>query len=153
MVDALTNDNKIHRLLPYAIMTAESAMKPWVTSPAGARGLMQLMPDLAAKRHHEVFDTAFDPDMLYNAGYNTRLGVSELNALSTSMSDLTLADRLPLIIAGYNGGEQAVRRWFADFDHEPTPEEFAENISYTETRKYVRRVLGFLMAYRWVYGD
>jgi soluble lytic murein transglycosylase-like protein len=60
---------------------------------------------------------------------------------------------LPLIIAGYNGEADAVTRWIAAWPEPPPADLFAENISYTETRKYVQRVLGFLQTYRYVYGD
>ena len=57
------------------------------------------------------------------------------------------------MIASYNGGEAAVRRWLEAYDGPPEFDEFAEDVGYTETRRYVKRVLGFVMAYRWVYGD
>ena len=60
---------------------------------------------------------------------------------------------LPLIIAGYNGGGDSVERWIGGYTTAPEPDRFAEDISFTETRRYVRRVLGFLMAYRRAYGD
>ena len=60
---------------------------------------------------------------------------------------------LPLVIAGYNGGADAVARWLAAWPEPPEADLFAENISYTETRKYVQRVLGFLQTYRYIYGD
>ncbi len=41
----------------------------------------------------------------------------------------------------------------AGYEDRPDFDEFSEDIGYTETRRYVKRVLGFVMAYRWVYGD
>ena len=46
-----------------------------------------------------------------------------------------------------------MRRWLSASDTPLDFDEFAEDIGYTETRLYVKRVLGFEMAYRWVYGD
>jgi len=57
------------------------------------------------------------------------------------------------VIASYNAGEDAVRRWLAATPRAPEFDEFAEDIGYTETRQYVRGVLGHVMTYRWVYGD
>lgn len=139
--------------LPYAIMKAESGWNPAITSPAGARGLMQLMPKLAAAQSAELHPGApFDPDSLYDAATNVGYGLAELSALSRSLADAA-EPPLPLVIAAYNGGESSVRRWLAE---QPAPLEvdrWAEDISYSETRRYVRRVLGTLQVYRTLYGD
>ncbi len=141
-------------LLPYAIMTAESALDPSVTSWAGARGLMQLMPELAEGVHEGLLpEDPYDPDRLYIAGYNAWLGTTELSQLSQQFYGSGVSPHLPLAIAGYNGGADAVQRWLDGYDQPPDADWFAENISYTETRQYVRRVLGYLMTYRWIYGD
>jgi soluble lytic murein transglycosylase len=141
-------------LLPYAIMTAESALQPDVTSWAGARGLMQLMPSLGQELHAELQpDVAYDPDRLYSAGYNAWLGTTELGRLFTRFEAAGVDPVLPLLTAGYNGGADAVQRWLDGYEEPPPGDWFAENIGYTETRRYTRRVLGFLMAYRWIYGD
>ena len=150
--------------LPFAIMNAESALDPAVTSPAGARGLMQLMPSLAEQLHPLVFpDSPYHPDLLYGARYNASLGTTELTRLAEQFSEAGMEDPLPLVIAGYNGGAEAVGRWLTRWQPEPggspmwgDPKRvdlWAEFIGYTETRKYVRRVLGFLQTYRLVYGD
>lgn len=129
-------------LLPFAIMRAESAFNPHVVSHAGARGLMQLMPKLV----DVPADDLFDPIV------NTQEGVKELASLRASMHELGIDPLEPLIIAAYNGGEAAVRRWLSD---QPTPldvDRWAEEISFGETRRYVRRVLGTLAVYMRVYG-
>jgi soluble lytic murein transglycosylase len=134
--------------LPYAIMTAESALKPWVSSPAGARGLMQLMPELGAELHElRGYATPYHPDDLYQPGYNAALGVTELGRLYGEFGGL------PMSIAGYNGGAEAVRRWLGNYPTPPDLDRFSEDVGYTETRRYVRRVLGYLQAYRYIYGD
>ena len=141
-------------LLPYGIMTAESALKPGVTSIAGARGLMQLMPELAAELHATLYtDRSFHVDDLYAAPYNATLGTTELGRRHRSLGKVLGITSLPAVIASYNGGEEAVRRWLSAHETPPDFDAFAEDISYTETRRYVKRVLGFVMAYRWTYGD
>lgn len=144
----------LHPLLPYAIMTAESGLKPWVTSPAGARGLMQLMPELGQKLHEVLgLPGPYDVARLYSAPYNALLGTTELGRLQARFAGSGVATSLPLVIAGYNGGPEAVERWLAAYPTPPESDVFAEEIGYTETRRYVRRVLGYLMTYRWIYGD
>jgi soluble lytic murein transglycosylase-like protein len=140
--------------LPFGIMTAESALKPWVTSPVGARGLMQLMPEVAAKVQPSVFgDQPFHPDDLYRPGVNAALGIAELGSLHAQFAGRLNGPELPAVIAGYNGGAEAVERWLSGFDTPPEPDRFAEDIGYTETRRYVRRVLGYLQTYRYIYGE
>ncbi len=143
----------IHPLLSYAVMTAESSLQPEVTSPAGARGLMQLMPKLGEELHKEVLDTTYDADWLYTPGYNAWLGTRELDQLEQEYDGRRLSPHLPLAIAAYNGGSDAVNRWLVESPDLQETDLFADSISYTETRRYVRRVLGFLMAYRILYGD
>lgn len=141
-------------LVPFGIMTAESALKPEVTSLAGARGLMQIMPAEVDRIHLAVFGGGdADPDDLYVAPYNAAIGTGELGMKTKSLGDLLEGPDVPAVIASYNGGEEAVRRWVAAGEGKPMFDEFAEDIGFTETRQYVRRVLGYVMAYRWAYGD
>lgn len=151
-VRAIAAEQGLDPLLPYAIMNAESGLDPSVTSPAGARGLMQLMPALAKTLAVDrVADFAVDD--LYRAGVNARLGTTELGLLHARFRNAAVQPNLPLVIAGYNGGAEAVERWLGTYAAAPDADRFAEDISFTETRRYVRRVLGYLMGYRRVYGD
>lgn len=131
-------------------MNAESGLDPSVTSPAGARGLMQLMPQLAADLAVDLPN--FHVDQLYHAGVNARLGTRELGQLQRQFQNASIQPTLPLVIAGYNGGSAAVERWLGSYSQRPAVDEFCEEISFTETRRYVRRVLGYLMQYRRAYG-
>ena len=148
LVESLTGDNGLDHNLPYAIMTAESALRPEVSSPAGARGLMQLMPALGEELHGaRGYTWDYDADELFQPGYNASLGVTELGRLNAQFGGL------PMAIAGYNGGAEAVQRWLGQQGGSPPLDVFAENVGYTETRRYVRKVLGYLQAYRYTYGD
>lgn len=139
--------------LPFAIMTAESALDPAVSSIAGARGLMQLMPFLGARLFPEAFpERTWQADLLFHPGVNTRLGVQELGNLMARYAG-RVEPALPMVIAGYNAGSEPVDRWLAAHQGPLESDVWAENIGYTETRKYVRRVLGYLRAYELVYGD
>ena len=155
IVDALTAEYGLPALLPFGIMQAESALDPSVTSWAGARGLMQIMPAEGPRLHRARFgERPCDPDDLYRVPYNASLGTTELGMKAGSLEGVLAGGTdLPAVIASYNGGEEAVRRWLAAYETAPEFDEFAEDISYTESRRYVRRVLGFVMRYRWVYGD
>lgn len=100
--------------LVLAVISIESAGQEDVVSGAGAEGLMQLMPDTAARFGVE---DAFKPEE------NIRGGVAYLDFLMKEF------DRDPiLVLAGYNAGEGAVK------SHEGVP-------PFVETRDYVPKVL------------
>ncbi len=129
-----------------AVIRAESAFDPRAISPAGARGLMQLMPATGrrlARRHGTRVASAddfFDPEI------NARLGARHLGALVREFGGA-----LAPAIASYNAGRGAVRRWWKAGRGKPT-ERFIEEIPYEETKNYVKRVLGYYREYRRIYG-
>jgi soluble lytic murein transglycosylase len=132
-------------LLVLALMRQESLFDPDATSPADARGLMQLLPSTA----HRVVGTAGtalgDAD-LYDPETNITLGTRYLSELlARYQGDAVKA------VAAYNGGEAAVDRWTGRATG-LEPDEFVETISYRETRDYVKRVLGNYRAYRRLYA-
>ena len=100
--------------LALAVISVESSGDAAAVSSAGAQGLMQLMPDTAAR--FGVTD-AMDPID------NIKGGVAVLDHLMARYDDDPL-----LVLAAYNAGEGAVR------DHGGVP-------PYTETRNYIPKVL------------
>jgi soluble lytic murein transglycosylase len=139
--------------LPFAIMKAESAFDARATSVTNARGLMQIMPAECGRLHAAAaLPGDCDPDDLYTAPYNALLGTTELGLKSMSLTGTLTPDHLPAVIASYNAGEEAVRRWF-DEGIPTEADAFSESIPFTETRRYVRTVLGYLMEQRVRYGD
>lgn len=141
-------------LVPFGVMTTESALDPSVVSIAGARGLMQLMPVEAEGLHRELYgERPYSPDLLFSAPYNASLGVAELGTKAELLGDVLDGPDIVAAVAAYNGGESAVRRWVDAFDRPPPFDVFAESIGYTETRRYVKKVLGTVMTYRLVYGE
>jgi hypothetical protein len=105
---------EIQPILVAAIIEAESEFNPRAVSRKGARGLMQLMPGTASSLR--VADT-FDP---YE---NIEGGVRHLRGLMDRYRG-----NLPLVLAAYNAGEQAVTVYRG------VP-------PYRETRRYVSRIL------------
>ena len=100
-----------------AVMRAESAFNPMVVSPAGAQGLMQLMPALAEQMG--VTDP-FDPRQNIMAGARYLRWLLDLNR-----------GNIPLTLAGYNAGPTVVSRY------KRVP-------PFKETQRYVKRITGFL---------
>ena len=130
-----------------AVIRAESAFDPRAISPAGARGLMQLMPATGRRlaRTHKTrvssVDDFFDPEI------NARLGARHLGALTREFGGA-----LAPAIASYNAGRGAVRRWWKSGRGKPA-ETFIEEIPYQETKNYVKRVLGYYREYKRIYGE
>jgi soluble lytic murein transglycosylase-like protein len=100
-----------------AVMRAESAFNPMVVSPAGAQGLMQIMPELSAE--FGVTDP-FDPrqNILAGARYLRQL-------LDANRGNLRLT------LASYNAGPGNVAKY------KGIP-------PFRETREYVKRITGYL---------
>ena len=100
-----------------AVMRAESAFNPTVVSPAGAQGLMQLMPALAEEMG--VGD-AFDPRENIMGGAKYLRWLLDRNR-----------GNIPLTLAGYNAGPTIVSK-------------YRKVPPFRETQNYVKRITGFL---------
>ena len=131
--------------LVWALMREESGFQPDALSGVGARGVLQLMPETAARMARELGDPEPHVDALYDPALNVRLGVHLLGVLVREFPG-----RLPAAIGGYNAGSAVVSRWVAG-GAALAEDEWIESIPYDETRAYVRRVLRSLHAYRVLY--
>jgi len=125
-------------ILAYAVMRQESNFDPDAISPAHAVGLMQLLPETARVVAGEL-QLPYDEVRLTQPSFNVALGTRYLVDLGEKFTRSPA--RLPLIVAAYNAGDEAVTRWLSrvpkmDID------EFVERIPYAETRGYVARVMG-----------
>ena len=120
----------------------ESAFAPHARSPAGARGLLQLMPGTAAM-HARALGLPRSPD-LHDPAVNLRIGAHELARLLERYGALEPA------LAAYNAGPSRVDRWWKAW---PGPRRFTEKIPIAETHTYVRRVSFLAEAYRLVYAE
>lgn len=97
------------------MILVESGYNPAARSPKGAIGLMQVLPETAAR--YGVPDPAHSPEA------NLRAGTRYLSDLMQQF-----AGQLDLVLAAYNAGENAVLR----YGHRIPP--------YQETRVYVPAV-------------
>ena len=132
--------------LSNAIIRQESNFDTSAISPAGARGLMQLMPrtakDVARKLKvryslHRVTDSP---------PYNIRLGRAYLARLLSRFDGSYV-----LAIAAYNAGTGAAKRWVLE-NGDPREADvdvidWVEPIPYRETRNYVQRVTDYIQVY------
>lgn len=115
--DVLVQAGRKHDLdvaLLESVIAVESSGNPRAVSPAGARGLMQLMPATAAK---------LGVKNSFASAQNVRGGTAYLDSLLRRYNN-----NLALALAAYNAGPGAVDKW-----HGIPP--------YPETRRYVARVI------------
>lgn len=120
--------------LVLSVMREESRFAPDARSIAGALGLMQLMPQTAQRLNKSAKVRLTGAADLYEPGINIQLGAYYLHSLLQRMGSI------PLALAAYNGGEEAVNDWLRKGSYQ-TVDEFIEDIPYDETRDYVKKVM------------
>ncbi len=130
-----------------AIIRQESAFKADIVSPAGAVGLMQVMPPTGTALARAHGPEPFDADQLRTPEVNLHLGA----AFFVEMSERYDGD-LPLVLSAYNAGPTRATRW-RRFPEAADPLRFAERIPFTETRGYVKNVRRNLSLYQVLYAE
>ena len=146
--DALFAEAAEHSLDPSlmaALIRQESNFNPSATSPAGARGLAQVMPELGERLARELEYPVWDPVLLYQPDVSIQLGAVHLRELFSRY------EQRAHILAAYNAGASRVERWSKRIGVDD-PEVFAERISFVETRDYVRIIQRNEDIYRALYG-
>ena len=116
LIDQVATQYDIDPELVNAVARVESNFNPSAVSPKGALGIMQLLPSTADR---------FGVHDVYDPKQNIEGGVRYLKFLDNMFSG-----NLPLVLAAYNAGENAVKR----FDGVPP---------YTETQNYIRKIQQF----------
>lgn len=105
------------------------------TSPAGARGLMQITPGTAEYIANLSGGTRFVTEDLSTPQVNIAYGSFYLRYLL----DRYDGDEV-VALAAYNGGETNVNRWLAEADAQGRDFD-VDDIPFPETRAYVEKVL------------
>lgn len=128
---------RVDKSLVFAHALQESQFRVNVTSPAGARGLMQVMPGTAAmiarRKGLPTVGSLGEPSL------NMEFGQSYIEQLRDMSAT---GGMLPKVIAAYNAGPAPLERWNARGEElNKDPLLYIESISYWETRGYVTTVL------------
>jgi len=140
-------ERRLDPFLVLGLMKQESLFVPDIASPAGAVGLMQIMPATGSRVARDLGLAGFRTALLEDPEVNLRIGTAYLSGLVERFRACW-----PWVLAAYNAGPEAVERWKAAMP-EAEQDEFVEGISYKETRIYVRKVLEGWFWYRKLYGD
>lgn len=141
----------VDRALLFAVMRQESRFEPRLTSPAGAVGLMQIMPATAQhvrERNADIDDA--DRAALFDPATNMELSQRYLAEL---MGMPEIGRNMILTLAAYNAGPGNLMRWRRTMAEIKDPLLFIESIPFAETRGYVKKVLANFWAYRFRLGQ
>lgn len=121
--------------LIYSIMRQESSFNPMARSPADAFGLMQLIPENAARTERATGIRLASHEDLFKPDTNVPLGTAFLRELLNKWQE-----QFVLTVASYNASEKAIAGWIRTrFRGDPLV--FIEDIPYEETRTYIKLVL------------
>jgi soluble lytic murein transglycosylase len=144
-LEAYARDQRLDPAFVAALIRQESIFNPAATSPAGARGLMQVMPALGRTLARAAAFPLWNPVLLYQPDVNLELGTRHLAELLRRYPQPVRA------LAAYNAGSTPVDLWAAKVGV-ADEELFAERIPYRETRDYVRIIQRNEDMYRALYG-
>ncbi len=132
------NGWKVDPALLFAHSLQESNFRTSVTSPAGAKGLMQVLPGTARDM------TRAEPTM---AGRDRQLDLPDVNLafgqtyLAHLRDSAATQGLLPKVMAAYNAGPMPISRWNTEIRDQGDPLLWMESIPYWETRGYVSIVM------------
>lgn len=144
-----TGEADISQSYAMAIARQESAWNPNARSPAGASGLMQIMPGTATHTvkmfnlpNYNSQSQLLDPDT------NISIGTRYLQYVSQQFGNNRI-----YASAAYNAGPGRVRTWQKNSAGRINAVAFVESIPFAETRGYVKNVLAYDAYYRYFMGE
>lgn len=142
MIEQTARSRDLDPWLLVALIRQESAFVRDIRSPAGAIGLMQVMPSTGQEVARQVGLNSFSERSLETPDINLHLGSRFLFDMLERFDE-----DLPLVLSAYNAGPTRADRW-AKFAEAVDPERFTERIPFDETRGYVKNVTRNYHLYR-----
>ena len=133
--------------LVYAVIRQESAFDPKAVSPRRAFGLMQMIRPTAQRLAEEDDLGRVTSRQLFNPEIAIHLGTRYLAELLQHFNG-----NVPAAVAAYHAGESTVERWLKT-RNQLDPDEFIEEIPFSTTRTYVKKVLASFGLYRVLYQE
>jgi soluble lytic murein transglycosylase len=142
--DKIHENAELQNLNPvilYGLIRRESAFNKDAHSPAGARGLMQIMPRTGKQIASDLNERWAGKNSLYDPVKNLKYGSYYYQKLLNQFNG-----HYALALAAYNAGPNRVKRWLPD---ETMPADvWIETIPFRETREYVTTVLVYALIYQ-----
>jgi soluble lytic murein transglycosylase len=133
--------NRIDPAWMYAIVRQESAFMADARSPAGALGLMQIMPSTGRRIGRSLSKPLGNRRQLLDADVSLEFGSNYLRTLLDQLDENPI-----LAAAAYNAGPHRVERW-RPAEHNMSADLWIENVPFRETREYLRRVIAYTTIY------
>jgi soluble lytic murein transglycosylase len=145
LVLPLAKEYGFHPLFLFSVIRQESLFEGFVSSSAGATGLMQIIPATGEGIAADLgWPEGYLPQDLTRPLVNLTFGVDYLDHQRTAFDgDLYTA------LAAYNGGPENARQWLKLAPDDP--DLFLEVIRYAETRNYLRGIFELFNIYRLLY--
>lgn len=146
LVFPLGQEYGFHPLFVWSVMRQESFFEPFAVSPAGASGLMQIMPATGADVANRMgWPENYSDIDLMRPLVSLNMGLFYLSDLRDAFNGDLLA-----ALAAYNGGPGNASAWKDTAGGDP--DMFVEMIRYDETRRYVMSIYEVFDIYRQIYG-
>lgn len=137
LADAATDTLMLDSSMLQGIMREESYFDRRVVSSAGARGVVQLMPSTASDVARWYGLPFLTDDEFFDPAASVPYGAIYIDRQYRSFQG-----QQPLFLAAYNAGPGNAERWVGMHGWNPAdPEMYIEQITYRETRVYVKKVL------------
>lgn len=137
---------RVDRALVLGVMRRESSFRADARSPAGAEGLLQLLPATAERVSALLGVAGGAGTRLRDPETNVTVGAHYLSLLLARFGEPAVA------VAAYNAGPRPAAEW-ATARRGMSLDEWVESIPYRETRQYVKIVLAEWDAYRALAGE
>lgn len=137
----------IHPFILFALMRQESMYDPWIVSSAGAKGLMQIMPETG----QEIAKNLLWPKDYTDNDLNRASVSIEFSASYLSRQYLYFDNDYFKMLSSYNAGAGNTVPW-SDISGKD-PDLFVEIIRFEETRTYIHNIYDFAKMYENLYGS
>jgi soluble lytic murein transglycosylase len=146
LVSAGAQENNFDPLFIYSVIRQESFFEGFVNSGAGARGLMQIIPETGAQINYQLgWPRNYTDKDLYRPNVSIAFGSYYLAA-----NRGLLGGDMYAALAAYNGGPGNARQWQELAGNDP--DLLLESIRFEETRNYIRNIYEIFNIYRRLYG-
>ena len=118
---------------------------PLAGSYAGAQGLMQIMPATGKGLAGQMGISNYDSSLLLDTEINIKMGTFYLRQQLDNFNQNEF-----YCLGAYNGGPAKMSEWISKRGNKDI-DEFIENISYEQTREYIKIVMGNYYFYQMLY--
>ena len=148
--DIIKKNSKKYEIDPLfvaSMIREESRYNTEGVSWVGALGLMQIMPSTGRDLARRIKLRRFHTNMLFDPEINIQMGTWYMKNLMDKFEN-----NHALVAGAYNGGPGRMQRWLRERDISDL-DEFIEDISITETRRHIKKVIDSYHIYRELYSE